>query len=353
MFFLPVNHAKRVAKSLSAELKKWSFKRSYTVVLELVAEMYGYQNWLHLTREAETGIATVWDEEAESEVVRLRVGRQVDVLLNAGVPGSVARQIIEAVRPTERSLGAKPSSGKTADDLKSADAWYNEAVEAFSEKEYETAHNLTIDVLHSKRPNTEKVRFFELLTELIPHYPIAKANVALAMVYGDGTNKDVISGRAVLLEAVDYPALPANIKETVLNVLGDIARGAHGGGPLSREMSLGYYERSARETGSATGSFNAGELLLQGGKIESAAEMYRISALAGHPNGMLKLAIMMIEGDIEGDADEMERLIRASAALGHPLAKKTLHDIPMLRGGVEFANRMTNLMMAPSKSGRR
>lgn len=309
--------------------------------------MYGYESWNQLVQLAETNVATEWDGDVDPDLAEQRILRQVDILAGAGIPLVVAREIVGKVRPTEKSLGAKPAHDPAEPAAIAVDLIYEQALQAFSDKEYNAAHDAAIAVLHSRNYSAaDKLRFFDLLRMLISHHPIAKANVALAMVYGDGTPKNVIEGGAFLREIVDHHLLPDHLRETVLNVLGDIARGAHGGGSLSRQTALDYYRRSAKELRSASGAFNAGEMLLQDNDVDGAAEMYKISADAGHPNGMLKFAIMMIEGEIEGDPDEVERLIRTSAALGHPLAKQVLPDMEMIKAGVEYANSMTALAMS-------
>jgi hypothetical protein len=349
MFPISQDRAKRIAKSLASELKNWSFKKPYTVVLEITAEMLEYKNWIDLIARSTSDTIPPWDEDQEEAVVASRIEHQIRVLVKAGVPETVSREIIGKIRPTSNGALDKSQVDKAESAGEPGATPYDVALVAFEAQDYKKAHDIVIAELGSKGQVPSKVHFFDLLERMIPYYPIAKANHALAMVYGDGCSKNVTEGENTLIELMDHPALDVQTRSTVLNVLGDIARGAHGGS-VNRQRALELYLRSGRELHSAMGAFNAGEFLLQDNLIDEAAEMYRIGAEAGHPTAMFKYAVMMIEGEIAGDPDEMERFMRGAAAKGNPHAKQALPNIKMYREGVAFANTMTGIAMSAFRS---
>lgn len=348
MFITSVDHAKRVAKLLTAELKARSFKISHTIVLELLARMYGFSSWAEFTKGSADRAHSSWDCDVDEDTRNARRDLQVNVLIEARVPVAIVFEIIAKIRPTEKSVGALAAEKPVSASEEFVTDLLAEGRSALARGNLLLAHQTAIKGLADLGDISRKPDFFRLLSDVATRFRPAAVDCALALVYGDAPKKDVTEGRN-RLESLIQTSLPAPSMEKALNVLGDIARGAHGGA-VNPKIALEYYMRSGSQLGSDVGAFNAGEMLLKDGHIDEAAKYYEISAKAGHTTGMVKFATMMIEGDIPGTGREVEHWLRTAAAKGHPLAIQVLPDIEKFKGGVEYANRMTNLMMgAPPK----
>ena len=101
--FRTTDHPKHVAKSLKKATKARGFEIDLSACQEVAARMFGYSDWheLHMATLTPSDQSSR-DEEVGDRVAEVRRAQQIDVLVKAGLPETIATGLVEELKPTGR-----------------------------------------------------------------------------------------------------------------------------------------------------------------------------------------------------------------------------------------------------------
>lgn len=101
--FRTTDHPKQVAKSLKKITEARGFGRPLGACQDVVARMFGYHDWheLHVVT-LDSSDQSSRDEEVDDREAEVRRAQQIDVLVKAGLPETIATELVEELKPTGR-----------------------------------------------------------------------------------------------------------------------------------------------------------------------------------------------------------------------------------------------------------
>ena len=240
--------------------------------------------------------------------------------------GEVIGRRDEALRFLLGVMADGPQSGPPPEQTVPDEALARQCLQAgllFSQAGQWTEAGSMLGNAMSAAPAGLKGEVAAALDAAAPHSEVAAANLAMALLLGDGLPRDVGRARALLAPLVRSDVV--ELRAHAHNWLAHIAAGDFGGRSMPA-AALFHFEQAA-EAGHGEAAFNAGVVYDEGDEVPAlvgkARDLYRRGAELGHVQSMTNLAIKVMEHD----PDEAVTLLEQAADAGDGKAEALLQAV--------------------------
>lgn len=324
-------YAKRLAKSVEANLHEIGMDVGRKAALNLLSNLWGYRDFPHVLSAGISSSPSRYDDECDEAEKASRREVQFAALRNFGVKDKLIPEFLAKVRPTDRRTKPREEGSFSTDQVPEIVSLARKAEEL---GDTSSAAMILVDALRDsdRRQKGEVVAELKRLSVL---EPTACYNLGLAFVIGDAGERN-LDAAATHLHACCAFGRGDRVHALSLTVLGDIEGLKVPNRTGVTEASLKFYRQAAITGHSPESAFNCGLFYERKGDDSLAAEFYSIAIEAKHPQAMTNLAFMIRDGRYDGGSKLMRALFASAAAQGDGAAHNAMRIIDRLAIHVDF-----------------
>jgi hypothetical protein len=322
------DYAKRLAKTLETELHEFGIDVGRRASLNLLASLWGFRDFAHLLSDGISSSPSLYDDECDYAETSRRREVQIQALRDYGLKEKLIPEFLAKVRPTERRTKPRDFSVDQVPEIVDLARKVDEHGDTAS-----AAMILVSALTDSDR--RQKSDVVSALDRLCLVEPVACYNLGIAYVNGDAGSRNLDTA-ATYLHACCSFGIGDTTHASALSVLGHIESLKSPDRTTGTEASLKFYRQAALTGKSPESAFNCGLYYARHGNYHTAAEYYWMAIEANHAPSMTNLALMIRNGQYDGDGDLMRSLFEKAAAQGDGAAHNAMRLIDRLVDDVDF-----------------